>query len=245
MLTRCFVETLAQPAVKEVALTEKPQQVYLDRPGDLYIKCQTRIIHYDINGNQAGIWELANPNVYFEPRDGSRMFYFNPDDKTFGFTSFGKTPASILPQEYAIDPVLACSAGDMGIWIMDRSDYSFKRVNLKKGQVDQEFYIPENLRQTPIENIREYQSFLFAATPTRIYIFSAFGKLLKTLTAEGADFDFLGEELYYRLGIKLMFLDLFDGSQRQEEIKPDTLFVRITDERRFEIYADRMVIISD
>lgn len=237
----CFPAT-AQTGIIEVQLADSPDKVYIDRPGDLYMKSGARVVRFDISGKISGTWQLPHASVQFEPRDGSRMFYFNAADKTWGFAGFGKTPTSPLPEEYAVEPLLACSSGDLGIWILDGTDHSFKHVNLRKGQVDMEFYLPENLHNKPLLNIREYQSFLFVATENQLYIFSPFGKLLKTLQTSGSDFDFLGEELYYRKQNRLVFLNLFDGSERYEEIDPEIRFVRLTDERRFEIYSNRLVI---
>ncbi len=242
LFTASCLQATAQPNIIEVQLADSPTQVYIDRPGDLYIKTEELLIRFDSSGKISGTWQFPNASVLFEPRDGSRMFYFNPADRTWGFTGFGKTPTSPLPEEYAVEPLLACSAGDLGIWILDGTDNSFKRVNLRKGQVDMEFYLPENLRNKPVLNIREYQSFLFSATQNQLHIFSPFGKLLKTLETTGCDFDFLGEELYYRKQNRLVFLDLLDGSERYEEIDPEIRFVRLTDERRFEIYHNRLVI---
>ncbi len=235
---------VAQQIIAEIPLIEKPSSAYVDRPGDLYLRYQSRIVHYDINGNEAGSFILPHPTLHFEPRDGSRMFIFNPATNHYGFSSFGKIPATPLPEEYAIEPLMACSAGDLGLWVLDRADYSLKRVNLRNGQVDIDFKLPEKLHQETLLALRQYMSFLFLATPSYLYIFSNMGKVLKTLETTLADFDFLGEELYYRNGNRLVYLDLFDGTTRSEEISPEILLVRLTDERRYLIYPNRLVIQS-
>lgn len=234
----------AQAIIAEVSLKEKPVNAYVDRPGELYLHFASRIVHYDLNGKETGVFHFNNGSLNFEPRDGSRMFIYNHITRQFGFVSFGKNPATPLPEEYAIEPQQACSAGDNGMWILDRADFSLKRVNLRKGQVDIEFRLPEQLHQENLVNFREYMSFLFLATPSHLYIFSNMGKLLKTLETTTADFDFLGEELYYRKGNRLVYLDLFDGTTRSEEIHPEILFVRLTDERRYLVYPDRLVILA-
>ncbi len=237
-------KAMAQGIIAEISLKEKPGNAYVDRPGDLYLRFASHIVHYDINGKETGTFHFNTASLHFEPRDGSRMFMYNPVTRQYGFTSFGKNPVTPLPEEYAIEPQTACSAGDIGMWILDREDYSLKRVNLRKSQVDIEFHLPEKLHEENLITLREYMGFLFLATPSRLYIFSNMGKLLKALETTAADFDFLGEELYYRNGNRLLFLDLFDGTTRSEEINPAVLFVRLTDERRYLVYADRLIILS-
>lgn len=235
----------AQALIAEVPLKEKPVGAYVDRPGELYLRYESRIVHHDINGKEVGTFTVPYSSLHFEPRDGSRMFIYNNITRQCGFTSFGKIPTTTLPDEYAIEPQEACSAGDNGMWILDRADYSLKRVNLRKGQVDIEFKLPEKLHEENITTLRDYMSFLFLATPAHLYIFSNMGRLLKTLEITASDFDFLGEELYYRKDNRLFFLDLFDGTIRSEEISPEILFVRLTDERRYLIYPNRLVILSE
>lgn len=234
----------AQPTHHEISFTEKPNRVFIDRAGELYVQFGTRLVRFQPNGKTTGSWQLPADTLLFEPRDGSRMFVFHPKNKTWGFVTFGNNPNAQLPAEYAVEPLLACSAGDQGMWILDASDYSMKRVNLKKGLVETEFYLPENLHGTHICHLREYQGFLFAATASHIYVFSPFGKLLKTHQADGCDFDFLGEELYYRKDNQLVFVDLFDGTLRYEAVSPDARFIRLTDEVRYIVFPDHLVILA-
>lgn len=234
----------AQGIIAEIPLSDKPVHAYVDRPGELYIRFASRIVHYDVNGKEAGTFMLAHPSQHFEPRDGSRMFLYNPINKLYGFTSFGKNPTLTLPEEYAIEPALVCSAGDNGCWILDRADFSCKKANLKKGQIDIEFKLPEKLQNESITAMREYQGFLFLATPSHLHIISTMGKLLKSLKTTSDDFDFLGEELYCRDNNRIIFFDLFDGTIRSEEINADILFVRLTDEQRYLIYSNRLVILA-
>ncbi|MCX7638077.1 MAG: hypothetical protein N2044_09570 [Cyclobacteriaceae bacterium] len=235
---------LAQNMIAEIPLKEKPMYAYVDRPGELYIRFESRIIRYDINGKETGSYSPVHPALHFEPRDGSRMFTYDSQTKRYGFAAFGKYPSTPLPEEYAVEPIAACSAGDNGLWIFDHADFSFKRVNLHKGRIDVEFKLPASLHQENIVAMREYQGFLFVATPTKLHLFSSMGKLLKSLEATAADFDFLGEEVYFRNNDQLIFFDLFDGTTRRESLNQGLSFIRLTDERRFLIYADRLFILQ-
>lgn len=231
-----------QSLVGEIPLPEPPLSVYVDRPGDLYLRFSTSIVHIDTDGKKVGEYRFGEQPIHFEPRDGSRMFIHLPHKNTWGFTAFGRSPTAPVPPEFAIKPSRLCASGDHGYWIVDAADVSLRRINLKKGTSDLEFTLPERFKNDTIICLREYFGFLFIATRLHLLMFSATGRLLKEWPLSVPDFDFLGEEIYIRQNNEILFVDLFDGSQYRIPAEPGTLFQRFTDERHYLVYPDRVVI---
>jgi hypothetical protein len=149
-----------------------------------------------------------------------------------------------LNPEFAIEPVLVCSSGNQGIWILDKADRSLKRINLSQSTVEWEVPLPDPLKDTEIQFMREYQNFLFILDDkSRLFILNRIGQLVKEIKANSLQwFNFLGEELYYQDGEKIFFYDLFDGSTHEIDAEPTARFTLLSDERRFIVYEKRVMI---
>ncbi|QOI97558.1 MAG: hypothetical protein HRU69_08680 [Flammeovirgaceae bacterium] len=233
----------AQQAGIEIILSAEPVNAFIDRPGDLYIQLKNdQIIKYSKEGKLIGEFKPKESPTIFEPRDGSRTFTHYRARNLAGFTGFGSEPKTPINEEFAIEPWLACSAGDQGMWILDKADYSLRRINLASLKTEAEFTLPAGLHGN-VELLREYQGFLFLLINSQIHIFSGFGKQLKTIPGEEIRwFNFIGEELYYADKGRLNFYDLFDGTQRKEYTDSTALFILLTDEVRYAVYPGKMVI---
>lgn len=232
-----------QPEI-EISCTSEIVEAYVDRPGDLYIQfINEHFLKYSKEGKLLQQFKPKEAPTVFEPRDGSRAFTYYQKRNLAGFSSFGTEPSTPLSEEFAIEPGLACSSGDLGMWVLDQADNSLKRINLSQYKVEIEFQLPAELKGT-IRQMREYQGYLFLlGGQTRLFVFSGMGKLLKSF--EGKEirfFNFIGEELYYNDMDALRFYDLFDGTQRQEQAEPGARFILLTDEARFVVYRDKVAI---
>lgn len=234
----------AQPQT-EITLIDEAVNAFVDRPGDLYIQLKNKqLLKFSKEGKLLGECTLKDFPVIFEPRDGSRTFAYYRKRNLAGFSSFGTEPSSTINEEFVVEPWLACSAGDRGMWILDHADFSLKRINLISQQTEVDFQLPRAL-QTDTVTMREYQGFLFLqAGQKSLAIFNGFGKLLKKITGEQIRFfNFIGEELYYADTDRLHFYDLFDETQRTENCEPGSRFILLTDEVRYVVYTNRITII--
>ncbi len=104
LFTASCLQATAQPNIIEVQLADSPTQVYIDRPGDLYIKTEELLIRFDSSGKISGTWQFPNASVLFEPRDGSRMFYFNPADRTWALPALAKHPHHPFRKNMPLNP---------------------------------------------------------------------------------------------------------------------------------------------
>lgn len=226
------------------------QAAYVDRPGDLYIKQNDNIIKkFDVQGKLISTFRFDNPPSTFDPRDGARMFAYFIKTQRCEFFSEGTKQEFIIEQHYAIEPTLTCSSGDHHLWILDRSDWSLKRVDPIQSKVITETQIDQKQFSNPTEFtfMREYQNFLFLIEKsTGILIFNSLGIQIKKIEASKVEYiNFLGEELYYKKNDKLIFYDLFDASIREQPIDPDCHFALVTDTRTFLTYSDRVEILEN
>jgi len=219
----------------------------VDRPGDLYLlKKNNVLMKIDQQGNVLSEQSFTEPLSLFEPRDGARMFaYHNQSQRCYFFSAETKQEYKI-EQEYAINPTLVCSSGDYHIWILDGEDFSLKRVNPAQSKVLVD--IPVNRTQftsTPeIISMREYQGFLFMHEKnTGIIIFNSIGMQIKKIPGANIEyFNFIGEELYYKINDKHIFLDLFDSTTREENLMPGCKIQLITDATHYTQFADKLEI---
>lgn len=236
--------TLAQKRITIIDI-KNVATAYVDRPGDLYIlHTDNKISKFDTLGMPIGEMNFEQAPTLFEPRDGARMFIYFADTKKGSFFSSGTKQDFTIQDHYAVEPVLATSSGDNHIWIVDKSDWSIKRLDPKAGKIVAEALIDKTQfeGEPKIIAIREYQNFLFVLEKnTGLLIFNGLGKQIKKIEVSKIDyFNFLGGELYYKKDDKLIFYDLFDGTSWEEAVDSKSLYTLLTDARKYVVYSDRI-----
>lgn len=225
------------------------QSAYVDRPGDLYVLQKDNALKkFDIHGKLVGEQILNSPTT-FDPRDGARLFYYSQASQRFSFFSQETRQEFSVEQHYAIDPILVCSSGDNQVWVLDRSDWSLKRINPSQSKVIVEALIDQKQfsKSPEFTFIREYQNFLFMIEKNSgILIFNSLGSQIKKIeTTEIGYLNFLGEELYYKKDDRLLFYDLFDASTQEVSVDPTCKFALLTDARMYLIYENRVDIFEN
>jgi hypothetical protein len=230
-----------------VPLNQPVIEVYVDRPGDLYMQFENGTIQkFDINGELVEEIKPELPLALFEPRDGSRAFSYDRSENWYSYALFGNFNKQPIPDEFAIEPWLVCSSGDQNLWILDGADLSIKKLNTGKQKIEVEIYLSQDqvIQKEDFVMMREYQNFLFIHNSQQgIEIHNAIGKRIKLISGKDIQyFNFLGEELYYAQTDKLIFFDLFDGKTRELPIEKGVQFMLLTDERMYKVYGDRLVV---
>jgi hypothetical protein len=242
LLTSSFLH--AQTLIATIAVDDV-QSAYVDRPGDLYILQKNNTLKkFDKEGKLLSEQVFQKAPTLFDPRDGARAFIYDQEKQQGSFYSEETKQNFTIELQYAIEPFLVCASGDHNIWIVDRSDWSLKRVNPTQSKVITEASIDQKqFNKTPeFLFIREYQNFLFLLEKnTGILIFNSLGNQIKKIPVTGISYlNFLGEELYYKKDDKLYFYDLFDASERQAPVDPACRFALVTDISTFLIYESKV-----
>ncbi len=225
------------------------QSAYVDRPGDLYVLQKDNTLKkFDIHGKLVSEQTLESPTT-FDPRDGARLFMYSHPSQRFSFFSQETKQEFSVEQHYAIDPILVCSSGDNQVWVLDRSDWSLKRINPSQSKVIVEALINQKQfsKSPEFTFIREYQNFLFMIEKNSgILIFNSLGRQIKKIEATEIGYlNFLGEELYYKKNDRLLFYDLFDAFTREVPVDPACKFALLTDARKYLVYESRVDIFEN
>jgi hypothetical protein len=236
-----YTQPIASIAISDI------QSAYVDRPGDLYILQKKNIKKYDVQGNLVTELKLESKPLVFEPRDGARSFVCF-DTKCSFFSEETKQEFTI-PQEFVIEPSLICSSGDHNVWVLDKADFSLKKISPAEPKMLAEVRIDTSLfkKKPEILMMREYQNFLFILDKhVGIVVFNGIGKRIRVISEPSLTyFNFLGEELYYKKDGKLVYYDLFDTSKREEDVDPACKYVFVTDVRKYLVYENRIDILEN
>jgi hypothetical protein len=219
-----------------ITSADRVTAVAVDRPGEFYVLDDQRTIRkYDRDGNPLATARFESQPIVFDPHDGARLFAYFPGNRIANINpSLSIIQSTSIDSAFAIQPFLICLAGDNGLVILDSADWSIKKINIKTGTLISEGSLPDFITTSAhFTTMREYQNFIFLLDQNAgIRIFNSLGKLLKTLPARGLKgFNFLGEELYYVDGSKLVFFDLFNAESRTEDLPEAVDFAIVTDER--------------
>jgi hypothetical protein len=235
-----FSDSYGQKKIVSMPIKGDITSAYVDRVGEIYLMTTNDDIQkFDINGKLLSIYNKGLAPTLFDPRDGSRLFAYFRGDRSVAYLSPSleiNTRFSI-DSAFVIDPWLACSSGDHDLWILDAADETLKKVNPRTSTMPVEIRLPSEptIKTSGITFMREYQGFLFLLEKEKgIHVFNGMGRWIKTISAPSLSyFNFLGEELYYPEGVKLIFTNLFTGEKREVPVSKPFEIALATDERLF------------
>ncbi|MEO8473460.1 MAG: hypothetical protein ABI477_14775 [Chryseolinea sp.] len=227
----------AQTKIKSVALPLDVASAAVDRPGEIYVTSNDGTIrHYDIDGGLKAILTGEIPDL-FEPRDGSRLFAFYRKGRHYDLInpSFEVSKSLRIDSSMVVDPLLVCPSGDYNIWAIDVADKTLKKIDPATSAILVEVELNEFADLLTIKSIREYQGFLFIHDSKKgLIIFSGMGKQLKKIGDSNISyFNFIGEELYYKIGNQLQLFNLFTTETRSLPLPQFSQIALITDERLY------------
>lgn len=208
----------------------------IDRAGDFYLVLKSgQIQKYDKNGISLGTFIHEGIPTLFDPSNAIRLLVYYKKSQEFAWLSpdLGTNPFETIDSSIAIEVGLICPSGDQNLWILDEADLGLKKLSVRDERVLAEFSISGQFKENNFTLMREYQNFLFLLDPnTGVTVYNSFGKQIRKIQEEDLTyFNFLGEELYYKRGNQLIFLDLFTAETREINISIPSEFVLLTDER--------------
>lgn len=242
------LNTIAQSTNDITIPFSKPiQKAFLDRPGDLYIVTDESVTKLTQDGTVINTHTFQLPTL-FDPWYAVHYFSYSRNNQQSLLLHPDFELKEVIPIDpvYAIDPYLVCLSGEKNLWIYDQADTSIKKINTSEQRViiDETIHLPD---KPDVIFMREYQGFLFILDYNHgILVFNMVGKLLKTIGKAGiADFNFLGEELYYLQNNTIHFFDLFDGRTQEKLLSLSPKQVLLTDKVAYFIFHDRVIITNN
>src|SRR5258708_29765677 len=143
----CFLLATANAQTLVKKLREFPieevSKAYMDRLGNFYLVSPSgEIKKYDTDGNF--MKEFSNPQsasiTLLEPWNPLRIFIYAKDRQEILFLDHNleilqRTP---IDASLAIEPCLAFPSIDNNFWLLDKADYSIKKVDFKTTRVMEE-----------------------------------------------------------------------------------------------------------
>ncbi|MBI1769857.1 MAG: hypothetical protein HY015_07755 [Bacteroidetes bacterium] len=226
------------------------ESVSVDRLGNLFLIFKNGSIKkYDANGKVLASLKKGMKATLVEPWFHPSVFsYFRAQQQyTFYNHDLKVIQQQRIDPAVAVDPFFACPTNDNKLLVLDKADWSIKKVNPNTNKVLSEFSIDTTgLTSKPeFSYIREYQNLIFLLDKNSgIFIFSNLGKKINHIPCKIQNFGFYGEELFYLSEDRIIFYDLYSESTR--EVKVETgKFVIVTDERIFVVRENDRVIIYD
>src|SRR5688572_12943035 len=132
------VQSAAQKKIKTLEVSDTIRQAYVDRPGDVYVFTNSgHLQRFDKDGRLLNLYRKGPSLTAFDPRDGSRLFAFYRKNPHYDFLNpgFDVVTSYKIDSAFAIEPWLVCTSGEHAIWVLDASDWSFKKIDMSTGNV--------------------------------------------------------------------------------------------------------------
>lgn len=220
--------------------------VSVDRIGNFFlIYKKGGIKKYDPNGKVMAALPKSKPTLT-EPWYHPSIFIY--DRGTQKYFSYGRFFENVrehkLPPEFAIEPYLVCPTHDNRLWILDKSDYSLKKINPLNNEVLNEFVLNIESASPAFTNLKEYQNLIFLQEKNAIWIINTLGKVINKIESDQlGNFGFFGQEIYYLEGNTARFVNLLTEERYELKLEGDLKFVLVTDERILTISINNKVTI--
>jgi hypothetical protein len=209
--------------------------VSVDRMGNFFLlQKKGGIKKYDPDGKVIASLPKKKPTL-IEPWYHPSIFIYNR--RTQEYFSFGRFFENVqeykLAPEFAIEPYLVCPTHDNRLWILDKADYSLKKVNPLNQHVINEFILDTESAAPEFTYLREYQNLIFLQEKnSRIWIVNTLGKVITKIEIKNpGNFSFFGQELYYLENNIIHFFDLLTEARHEFALEGDCKFAIVTDER--------------
>lgn len=215
--------------------TKEIANVSVDRMGNFFLlQKKGGVKKYDPDGKVMASLSKRKPTL-IEPWYHPGIFIY--DRGTQKYFSYGRFFEEVkeyqLAPELAIEPFLVCPTHDNRLWILDKADYSLKKVNPLTQEVVNEFVLDIGSATPEFTYLREYQNLIFLQEKNfGIWIVNTLGKVItKIEIINPGNFSFFGQELYYLENNSIRFFDLLTEARQELALDGDLKFAIVTDER--------------
>jgi len=219
--------------------------VSVDRIGNFFIvQKKGSIKKYDPNGKVIASLRKVNATL-LEPWYHPTIFIYNRSNQTY--LNYGRFFENVqilkLLPEYAIDPYLVCPTHDNRLWILDKADYSLKKINPLSRELLTEFPLPLEGSTPQFTYLKEYQNIIFLQEKNAIWIInSSLGNVIEKIESKQlGNFGFFGQEIYYLENNIIHFINLLTEDRYEIKLEGNTTFALVTDERVLTVSPDNKI----
>lgn len=232
----CSLTAFAQVKNIRYASSEEIVWAGVDRASDLLLVLQSGAVEkINLTGKRVGRYSFDQIPTLIDPLDGAQAFYYFRSNGTYGTLSsdLSFTNASVLEPSLAVTPWLVCPMLHE-LWILDVGDFTLKKTSAGAKTQGWESQLPPSVsrKSEDLLYMKEYQNYVFLLDRSSgIHLFNSLGKAVKMIGEKDiAYFGFIGEELYYQKGNRLVLTDLYSGEVRELTIPLPGDYVFVVDE---------------
>ncbi|MCE7863392.1 MAG: hypothetical protein DYG99_07615 [Bacteroidetes bacterium CHB5] len=243
-----FTPFIAHPQKDFVKLkswkAKKTELIMVDRLGNfLLIENSGRITKYNPDGKKIAT-SKKQPYTLIEPWFQPTIFVYDRTRQQYNFLDrhLESKTTHYLDAAWAIEPRLVCPTHDNRLWILDRADWSLKKVQPTTNQVVQEFNLPVEVSdKADFIYLREYLNLIFLLDKNAgILILNQLGQLIERIEVpELKGFYFFGDEMYFVQDNNLKYFNLLTSQWRAHPIPANSVQAIITDERLITISINK------
>ena len=240
-----LVSTLqAQPQIGALSLKSETNSeitsVSVDRLGNFYLAGSGTLVRLDPEGKPSGkkIYPQREGTNLLECWNPLRIWHYQ---ESFPFRAILlDNTLETLKDSIQIDPAIAIkplliapAVSNNNCWILDM-DYSVKYLNLTTSTVmlDSEPLVAPGTNPGFLY-MRAYQNLLFLLTREKgILVMNMTGHIIRTIPVNGVShFGVLGEDIYFRRGKEMVFINLYSGDETKTTLPEVGEFILANDER--------------
>ncbi|MBX2897042.1 MAG: hypothetical protein KF763_16470 [Cyclobacteriaceae bacterium] len=217
----------------------------VDRLGNfVFIEKSGSLAKFDADGKKIATSKKQTATLV-EPWFQPTIFVYNRDRQTYNLLNrlFESATSHPLDSAWAIEPWLVCPTHDNRLWILDRADWSLKKIIPTSGQVVLEFNLPvEFTHKAEFIYLREYLNLIFLLDKnTGILVLNHLGQLIERIEVSGLKgLYFFGDEMYFVQNNTLHYFNLLTSQWRQHAIPANSTQAIITDERLITLSANKV-----
>ncbi|HQQ97922.1 MAG TPA: hypothetical protein PLX35_11695 [Cyclobacteriaceae bacterium] len=224
MLMLCLSSAQAQTGTIRYTAEDEIIWAGVDRASDLIIQLKSGVVEkINLAGKRVGRYKFDQVPTLIDPLDGAQAFFFQRNSGKYGTLSSDLAFATLIDLEpsLAVTPWLICPMLHE-LWILDVGDFTLKKTASNAATQGWETLLPPVVSRNPDDLIymKEYQNYVFLLDRSAgVHVFNSLGRYVKTISEKGATyFGFLGGETYFANGNKIIYVDLFTGDIRNQEI---------------------------
>lgn len=211
-------------------------QIAVDRIGNFFlVNNKGQIKKYDATGKLVSSVSKTSVTL-LEPWYHPSIFVYSRKNQTYSMygRNFEDRKDYTLDPVFAIEPTLVCPTHDNKLWILDKADWSLKKVNPLTNEVIQEFVLDSSVLSSATDFIylREYLNLIFLLDKNSgILILNHLGKVIETIKIQNPkQVYFFGDECYYLENNSLKFFNLLTEEKHQAALPDGTVQAVMTDE---------------